>query len=124
MARLFDAAQEEIFLQYDALGDDGREAEAKFVNLPEFHRIAYKHLMTLAPGSVAEEAASKDRWPALMHELDQAGIIPDQTLQGFARKALMALRRKNVKVTSWQECYASTVRISLEDGMSRTLRRK
>jgi len=124
LARLFDAAQEEISSQYDALGDDGREAEARFVQLPEFDRIAHKHLMTLAPGSIVEEAAAKDRWPALLSELDQAGIIPGKTLQGVARKTLIALLRKNIKITNWQECYASTMRISLEDGMTRTLRRE
>jgi len=120
LARLFDATQEEIFFPNAALGDDGRQAEAKFVDLPEFHRIAYKHLMTLAPGSIAAEVGAKDRWPALLGELDQVGIIPDQTLEGVARETLMALRRKNVKIANWQECYASTVKVSLEDGVTRT----
>lgn len=124
LARLFDAAQEEISFQYDALGHDGREAEAKFVHLPEFDRIAHKHLMILAPGPIADEAAARYRWPALMHELDEAGIIPEKTLEGIARKTLMASLRKNVKVTNWQECYASKVRVSLEDGVTRTLRRE
>jgi hypothetical protein len=94
------------------------------VQLPQFHRIAHEYLATSALVEVPEDATPSDRWLPLLIELDQARITPEATLQGIARETLMAARRKGLKVTTWQECYASTGRISLEDGKVRTLRRE
>jgi hypothetical protein len=124
LATLFDTTQAEVFAQFDALGPDAKEAECQFVQLPQFHRIAHKYLMTSAPTEIAEDAMPSDRWLPLLIELDKARITPEASLQGIARETLMAARRKGLKVTTWQECYASTGRISLEDGKVRTLRRE
>lgn len=124
LAALFEVTQQEVLAQFDALGADAKEAESQFVHLSDFHRIAHKHLMTLARGEIVAEASAKDRWPALLLELDQAGIVPDKTLEGIARQTLMASRRKGLTIKTWQESYASTARVSLEDGRVRTLRRE
>jgi hypothetical protein len=124
LAALFEVTQQEVLAQFDALGADAKEAESQFVHLSDFHRIAHKHLMTLARGEIVAEASAKDRWPALLLELDQAGIVPDKTLEGIPRQTLMASRRKGLAIKTWQECYASTARVSLEDGTVRTLRRE
>ena len=50
--------------------------------------------------------------------------MPDATLEGVARETLMAARRKGLKPRTWQECYASRARVTLEDGKVRTLRRE
>jgi len=94
------------------------------VQLPHFHRIAHKYLVTSAVAEIAEDATPSDRWLPLLIELDQARITPEETLQGITRETLTASRRKGLKVTTWQECYASTGRVSLEDGKVRTLRRE
>jgi hypothetical protein len=94
------------------------------VQLPQFHRIAHKYLVTSASAEIAEEATPSDRWLPLLIELDRARIAPEETLEGIARETLMTSRRKGLKVTTWQECYASTGRVSLEDGKVRTLRRE
>ena len=124
LVTLFDATQDEVFAQFDALGPDAKEAESQFVQLPQFHRIAHEYLVTSAPAEVAEDATPSDKWLPLLIELDQARITPEESLQGIARETLMAARRKGLKVTTWQECYASTSRVSLEDGKVRTLRRE
>jgi hypothetical protein len=94
------------------------------VKLPQFHRIAHEYLVTSAPAEIAEDTTPSDRWLPVLIELDQARVTPEDTLQGIARETLMAARRKGLKVTTWQECYASTGRVSLEDGKVRTLRRE
>jgi hypothetical protein len=124
LAALFDATQDEVLTQFNALGADAKEAESQFVQLPQFHRIAHKYLVTSAPAEIAENATPIDRWLPLLIDLDQARITPEESLQGIARETLMAARRKGLKVTTWQECYASTGRVSLEDGKVRTLRRE
>jgi hypothetical protein len=40
LAMLFDAAQQEVVSQFNALGDDARQAESLLINLPAFRRIA------------------------------------------------------------------------------------
>jgi hypothetical protein len=124
LATLFDATQDEVFAQFDALGPDAKEAESQLVQLPQFHRIAYENHATSAPSEIAEDSTPNGRWLPLLIELDQARIPPEATLQGIARETLVAARRKGLKVTTWKDCYASTGRISLEDGKVRTLRRE
>ena len=53
-AGMFDAAQEELFFEQDALGADGRRAEARFIKLNPLQQVAYKHLVSLRSGDVAE----------------------------------------------------------------------
>jgi hypothetical protein len=122
LATFFDITQDEVFSQFDALHDDAKEAESQFVRLPQFHRIAYSYLVTSAPTKFSGDASG--RWLPLLIELDRACITPEQTLQGIARETLMTSHRKGVKATTWQECYASTGRVLLEDGKVRTLRRE
>jgi hypothetical protein len=124
LATLFEVTRQEVFAQFDALGEEVKEAELRFVHLSDFQRIAYTHLVSFARGEVGKEAPAKNLWPKLLLALDEAGIVPDATLQGKARDTLMAARRKGLKLHTWQECYASTARITLEDGKVRTPRRE
>ncbi|MEP6756774.1 MAG: hypothetical protein ABJA67_14815 [Chthonomonadales bacterium] len=124
LASLFEVTQQEVFAQFAALGEQAKEAELRFVNLSAFQRIAYTHLVSFARGKVVTEATAKNRWPKLLLALDEAGIMPDTTLQGKARETLMATRRKGLKLRTWQECYASPARVTLEDGKVRALRRE
>lgn len=124
LARLFDAAQEELFYQSDAFGIDARREGAGFLKISKFEEIAYKHLEPLRDGEIATAGATKDRWLPLLAELDEKGIVPEHSLEGIARKCWVAVRQKGVAVATWKECYASTARIMLEDGKNRTLRRE
>jgi hypothetical protein len=124
LATLFEVTQQEVIVQFDALGAEAEEAERRFVHLTDFERIAYKHLMNVGGGEVAAETTAKDRWPKLLLALDEAGILPDTTLEGVAREALMVSRRKGLNLRSWQECYTSIARVTLEDLRGRTLRRE
>lgn len=124
LATLFEVTQQEVMAQFDALGEDAKGAELRFVHLSAFQRIAYAHLVSFARGVVVTESTAKDRWPKLPLALDEAGLRPDATLEGVARDTLMAARRKGAKVNTWQECYSSTARLTLEDGKPRTLRRE
>ena len=99
-------------------------AELRLVHLSHFQRIAYTHLGSFARGEAVTEATAKDRWSKLLLALDEAGIVPDATLEGVAQETLMTVRRKGLKLRTWQECYASRARITLEDGKVRTLRRE
>jgi hypothetical protein len=94
------------------------------VHLSEFQRIAYTHFVSFARGEVVTGTPAKNLWPKLLLALDDARIVPDATLQGKARETLTAARLKGLKLRTWQECYASTVRITLDDGKVRTLRRE
>ena len=124
LATLFEVTQQEILAQFHALGEEAKEAELRFVHLSDFQRISYTHLVSFAPGEVLAEATAKDRWPKLLLALDEAGIRLDTTLEGVARDTMMAARRKGLKLLTWQDCYQSRARITLEDGKVRTIRRE
>ena len=78
--------------------------------------------MSFARSEVVTEETAKDRWPKLLSALDEAGILPDAALEGLARDITLVARRKGAQVNTWQECYSSTARLTLEDGRPRTLR--
>ncbi len=124
LSRLFDATQEELLYQMDSLGSDARMAEALYVQLPLFQRIAHKHLAAVNRHGADTARPGKEVWTALLHELNASGLCPDQALEGTARAVLMALRRKQKPVRTWAECYASSGVVTLEDGKARTLRRE
>ena len=63
LATLFEVTQQEIFAQFNALGEEAKEAELRYVHLSDFQRIAYTHLMSFARGEVVTEATAKNRWP-------------------------------------------------------------
>jgi hypothetical protein len=124
LARLFDAAQEELLFQYGELGDDGRRAESQILHLSSFQRIAYKHLHVLKSGELSSRNLGEARWLALLSELDEAELDPDCELQGKAKSVLIAVRRKGKPIEKWEQCYHSNVRVSLEDGKLYTLKRE
>jgi hypothetical protein len=123
LSRLFDAAQEELFFQQDALGDEGRLAESAYSKLSTFEKIVHRRLVYLS-GRQLPGTPTKHQWELLLPELDKSGISPEDALQGAARETLMTLRRKGVTVRTWTDCYGSTKRVTLEDGEPRTLRRE
>ena len=124
LSTLFEVTQQEVFSQFEALGEEAKEAERRFVQLSDFERISYTHLVSFAHGEVVAKGAAKDRWPKLLRALDEAGILPDDALEGVARETLMTARRKGSKSRTWEECYVSSARLTLEDGKVRTLRRE
>lgn len=121
---MFDAAQEEIISQWEVLGKDARQVEAQFIKLSPLQKIAYKHLVSLRSGDVADQTTGSNRWLPLLRELDAGGISLDDELQGKAREVLMTLRRKGSKIATWEECYNSKARAFFEDGIRYGLRRE
>jgi len=122
LATLYEVTLQEVMDQFYALGEDAREAERQFVHLSVFQRIAYTHLVSFAHGDIVAEANAKDRWAKLLFALDEAGLEPGATLEGVARNTLMAARKKGQKVQTWQECYATNTRVTLDDAKPRSLR--
>jgi hypothetical protein len=122
LASLFEVTRQEVIAQFDALNEEAKEAEHKFVQLSDLERISYTHLVNFARGEVVTEGTAKDRWPELFSALDEAGVFPDAALGGTARETLMVARRKGLTVNTWHECYSSTARLTLDDGKPRTLR--
>jgi hypothetical protein len=124
LARLFDAAQEELLFQFDELGEDARRADRLMSQLSPFQRIAYQHLCVLKSGEVASRNLGDERWLALLGELDDARVDLDRELQGNARRILVALRKKGHSIVKWKDCYRSKTRVSLENGKLYTLKRE
>lgn len=120
LASLFEVARQEVMAQFEALSEEIRDAKHMFVQLPDFERISYMHLVSFARGEVVTEETAKDRWPKLLLALDGAGIFSEAALEGLARDTLMVALRKGLKVNTWQDCYSSTARLTLEDGRSGT----
>ncbi|MEO8737673.1 MAG: hypothetical protein ABI380_14180 [Edaphobacter sp.] len=101
VATIFEVTQQEVLAQLDALGEEEKEAELRFVHLSDFERIAYTDLVSFARRKVVAEVTAKNLWPKLFLALDRAGILPDVTLMGVARETLMAGRRKGLKLQTW-----------------------
>ena len=59
------------------------------------------------------------RWLALLRELDESGVRPENELQGNARAVLMAVRKKGHAAQTWVECYQSHATVVLVDGEKR-----
>lgn len=124
LAQMFDAAQEELFSQWEALGEDARRAEARFIRLSPLQKIAYKHLVSIRSGDVADQSAGSNRWLPLLRELDAEGISLDRELNGKSREVLMAMRRQGSKIATWEECYNPKIGATLENGRRYRLRRE
>jgi len=124
LAMLFDAAQEELFAQYDSLADDGRRAESRFLQLSAFQRIAYKHLHGMKAGETRSRNLGETRWLALLAELDHQGVLVDLELKGTVKKVLMAVRKKGVMIDTWTQCYRSPAVVTLETGKRYRLKRE
>jgi hypothetical protein len=121
---MFDAAQEEIFSQWEELGNDAKRVEAQFIKLSPFQRIAHKHLVSLRSGDVANQSTGSSRWLSLLRELDDAHVSLDSELQGKARAVLMTLRKKGSRIETWEACYDSKAGVILDDGKRYGLRRE
>jgi hypothetical protein len=115
LAMLFDAAQEELFFQFDALGDDGRRAESLLLTLSPLQKILHKHTLGLRPGGGSTRSLGDDFWLPLFRELDENGILPDE-LTGNAKKVLTSVRKQRKPAGTFVECYQSKGSASLEDG--------
>jgi hypothetical protein len=124
LAQMFDATQEELFSQLEALGGDARRAEARFIRLSSLQKIAHKHLVSIQSGDIADQTTGSNRWLSLLRELDAEGISLDHELQGKAREVLVTLRRKGSKIATWEECYNSKATVTLDDGKRYRLRRE
>ncbi|MDQ1453383.1 MAG: hypothetical protein QOK38_3249 [Acidobacteriaceae bacterium] len=123
LAVLFDAVQEELFFQHNALGDDGRRAESKFVQLSALQRIVHKHLRDMVSGSTSRKL-EEVQWMALFRQLDEAQIPLTNALSGRAREVLMALKKKGITINTWVECYTTKATVILDDGARYSLRRE
>ena len=124
LAMLFDAAKGEIVFQFNALGDDGRQAESEFLQLSDFQRIAYKHLRAMRSINDGPRKLSALEWGALFRDLDDSGLRLDNELLGTARNVLMAVRQKGVRVDKWVQCFDSPARVVIGSGSPRTLKRE
>lgn len=124
LATLFDAVQEELFAQDAALTSDGRQAQARFLSLSEFERIAYTHLVDMRKRNVNSRGFGHKDWVSLFLELDSRRVALDDELSGKARQVLDTVRKKGHKIENWEKCYATTVSISLTDGKTYRLRRE
>jgi hypothetical protein len=124
LARLFDAGQEELFLQNDTLSQEGRRAESEFLSLSEFEKIAHKHLVDMRQQRTNSRNLGRDAWLSLLRELDERELPLDIGLEGKARLVLEAVRKDGYQVDSWEQCYNPKLRTSLDDGNIYHLRRE
>jgi hypothetical protein len=124
LARLFDAAQEEVLFQYEELQNEGRLAESELVNLTALQRIAHRHLIAEGPKDPSIAPTAREKWNLLLGHLDEAGVVLDQELKGNAKNTLVALRQKGRSISTWSDCYSSRSRVQLNDGKPHTLRRE
>jgi hypothetical protein len=124
LARMFDAAQEEVLCQNATLPTDGRQAAARFVSLSEFERVSYMHLVDMRQRNINSRSSEQSVWGVLFRELDKRQVPLDRVLLGKAKQVLDAARRKGHRVHTWEECYTSKVSVSLNDGKTYSLRRE
>ncbi|HTV07697.1 MAG TPA: hypothetical protein VMD97_01470 [Candidatus Aquilonibacter sp.] len=124
LSRLFDAVQEELIFQANALSEDGRRSEALFHHLPLLQQIAYKYLVALRTEDEGRIELGEEGWLALMYELDDNNVELGHELPKRAREVLTSLRRSGARITTWREAYSSRRRVSLEDAKTYTLRRE
>jgi hypothetical protein len=123
LARLFDAVQEELLFERSHLSPAAQRAEAEFLKLSRLQQIAYKHLRKARHQEKSGTHLGEERWLALMRELDSSGLCLEDELNGQARKVLASVRKKGVKVTTWEEAYRSKAITSLEDDKAHTINR-
>jgi len=64
------------------LSQDGRRAEANFVCLSAFERIAHKHLIEIRKKDVRSRGLGPGAWLELLRELDAQKVSLDGHLQG------------------------------------------
>ena len=124
LARLFDATQEELLYQNEVLSRDGRRAEAQFVSLSAFEKIAHKHLIDIRQKDVRSRNLGHGAWLELLRGLDAQKIPLDGQLRNKAKNVLDEVRRNGHKVHLWEDCYSAKLRASLDDGKIYNLRRE
>jgi hypothetical protein len=124
LARLFDAGQEELFLQQNTLSHEGRTAEAEFLSLTEFEKIVHKHLVDMRRRKTNSRNVGRDAWLSLLRELDERELPLDVGLEGKARLVLEAVRKNGNQVDRWEQCYNSKLQTSLDDGNIYHLKRE
>jgi hypothetical protein len=123
LATLFDVSQEELFLQSDALTQDGRRAEATFSSLSELEKIAYRYLAEIGRQN-SGRSLGDGLWKMLLCELDEKDVLLDLELKGKAKQVLNAVRKRGHQIHTWNQCYDFKLRASLEDGRIYSLRRE
>ncbi len=121
---MFDAVQEELMAQRDALPAEGRHAEILFPHLPPFDQIVHKHFVSLRPARQGSVGLGKEGWLALTRDLDENGVKLDYMLTQTAQQVLASIRKKRIKIASWETAYLSPASTSLEDGKRRSIRRE
>jgi hypothetical protein len=124
LARLFDATHEELLYQNEVLSRDGRRAEAQFLSLSAFEKIAHKHLIDLRQKDIRSRHLGRGAWLELLRELDAQKVPLDAQLQGKAKNVLEEVRRNGHNVHLWEDCYAAKLRTSLDDGKIYSLKRE
>lgn len=122
LAALFAVAQDELNRHFLALDQDSQRAEAAFLKLTPFRRIAWEHLKD----NKREKGArlGRDKWIGLCRALDQRNIRPEEELTGKSREALIVARQKGSSVDTWEQCYLSKAMVTLQDGNSRRVSRQ
>jgi hypothetical protein len=124
MAMLFDAAQEELFFQFNELGSAGRQAELELAKLTPFQTIAYSHMNFSKGKKTPSGGIGDDGWLALLRDLDKAQLNLKEELSGKAKLVLAAARKKGHLIDKWEVIYRSKVRVSLDDGKQYALKRE
>lgn len=122
LARLFDAVQSEVSFQRALLPEEWRSADSKFSELTTFQRIAYKHLQKMRAARTRYRSFGQEGWLALARELDQAKVPLESSLDPKPKEVLTALRKKNKKVDTWEQCLAEKATVSLDDARVYKLR--
>ena len=115
LARLFDAVQEELLFQHDALGEDGKRAEAALVRLSPFEKIVHRYLLELRSANVKRSRLGDGQWLPLLRELDGNEIALNAHLPDKPLKVARSMRQKGIALNTWEEAYISKGRTLLED---------
>jgi len=123
LATLFDATQEELFLQGRSLSQDGRLAEASFTSLRKVEKIAFQHLVSV-DRSRESRTFGDQIWRRLLLALDEENISLDYELHGRSLDVLRAVRKKGHQVDKWIQCYNTKLSASVASGKRHNLKRE
>ena len=110
-----------MLLQAELLPSGEHQSDNLYATLSVLQQVVNKHLVSLRPEEKSDLPLGEQGWLELVRELDRNDVLLDKELPATAKKLLIALRRKHIKIDSWERAYVSRQRISLDDGKTRSL---
>ena len=120
LVSMFDVLWHELRYQGEVLSQEKHDPTHLQVALDVIGQVVNKHLVSLHLQDGRGPNLGEEGWLDLMRELDSNKVALEE-LPPTAKKLLTALRRKGVKIDSWEKAYLSSQPVSLEDANTRSL---